>query len=58
VVTTTKPVQVAPVHSRHGSWSQMMLTEGRTALSSDAHTSGTMSASTQPHGDLFHQRSD
>jgi hypothetical protein len=36
----------------------MMLPEGRTALSTDAHTSGTMSASTRPHGDLLHQRSD
>jgi hypothetical protein len=36
----------------------MMLTEGRAALSTDAHACGTMSASTRPHGDLLHQRSD
>jgi len=32
----------------------MMLTDGRTALSTDAHTCGAMSVSTRPHGDLLH----
>jgi len=31
-----------------------MLTDGRTALSTDANTCGAMSVSTRPHGDLLH----